>query len=51
MYWVFFALTFLSLCAREGKRTRADKPVSRLLRRLYEWGHRNYTEDNYKIGK
>lgn len=41
-YWIVFILTLLSLCAREGRRTTSNKPVSRLLRRFYEWGHRNY---------
>lgn len=45
LYWLAFALTFLSLCAREGKRTTSDKPISRLLRRFYEWGHRNTKDD------
>lgn len=43
-YWLVFALVFISLCAREGKRVASsgsDKPVSRLLRRLYEFGSRN----------
>ena len=40
-YWFIFLLTFISLCAREGKRTKSDKPASRLFRRLYEFGHRN----------
>lgn len=48
-YWLVFALTFLSLCAREGKRSHADKPVSRLLRHFYEWGHRNHTDGENNV--
>lgn len=47
LYWLAFFLTLLSLCAREGKRTSpdSDKPVSRLLRRFYEFGSRNREND------
>lgn len=44
MYWLVFFAVFLSLCAREGKRATSDKPVSRLLRRFYEFGSRNRKE-------
>lgn len=36
-YWAVFATVFFALCVREGKRTKSDKPVSRWLRRLYEF--------------
>lgn len=44
MYWLVFFAVFSSLCAREGKRATSDKPVSRLLRRFYEFGSRNRKE-------
>lgn len=36
-YWVVFGTVFFALCVREGKRTTSDKPVSRWLRRLYQF--------------
>lgn len=40
MYWFVFALVFLSLCAREGKRAAKDGKDN-LFFRLYEFGSRN----------
>lgn len=36
-YWAVYATVFFALCVREGKRTTSDKPVSRWLRRLYQF--------------
>lgn len=51
MYWLVFFVVFLSLCAREGKRATSDKPVSRLLRRLYEFGSRNRKQEGADVEK
>lgn len=40
MYWFVFILVFLSLCAREGKRS-AQGGKRDLFSRLYEFGSRN----------
>lgn len=51
MYWLVFFAVLLSLCAREGKRATSDKPVSRLLRRLYEFGSRNRKQEGADVEK
>lgn len=44
-YWLVFMLTFLSLCARAGKKAKSDKGFEGLLKRLYEFGSRNRGKD------
>lgn len=45
MYWATFVMLFISLCAREGKKADGLNPLSRILRRLYEFGSRNKGKD------
>lgn len=51
MYWFVFTAVLFSLLVREGKRTTSDKPVSRLLRRLYEFGSRNRKQEGADVEK
>lgn len=50
MYWFVFFAVFLSLCAREGKRTTRGDVFSRFARRLYEFGSRNAKREDADEG-
>lgn len=50
MYWFVFIAVFLSLCAREGKRTTRGDIFSRFARWLYEFGSRNAKKEESDEG-